>query len=117
METGTEQQEQQLQLLQGDLQHLQQDNVKVGAAGDRDRAAGDRDRAAGDRDRAAGDRDRAAGEQLQLLQGELQHLLHDNVKVEAGGNRYREVRATALAGEKSKERGAEFGAWCRNEAL
>jgi len=40
LETGTEQQEQQLQLLQGEVQHLQQDNVKVGAVGDRDRTAG-----------------------------------------------------------------------------
>ena len=30
LEATTEQQEQQLQLLQGEVQHLQQDNIKVG---------------------------------------------------------------------------------------
>ncbi len=54
---------------------------------------------------------------MQLLQGEVQHLLQDSVKVEAAGDRDREVRATGLAGEKSKERDAEFGERCRNEAL
>ncbi len=77
----------------------------------------------------------------------MQHLLQDNVKVswrhgqssrrttaaatgrgaaptvglvkgrKAAGDRDREARATSVAGEKSKERGAEFGGWCRNEAL
>ena len=79
------------------MQHLQQDNVKVGAAGDRAEQQ---------------------EQQLQLLQGEVQHLQQDNVKVEAAGDRdSREARATAAAGEKSKERDAEFGEWCRNEAL
>ncbi len=93
METETEQQEKQLQLLQGEVQHLQQGNVKVGAVGDMDRVAGATASAAPGEVQhlqqdsvmvgVAGDKVRAA-EQLLLLQGEVQHLQKDNVKVGVG---------------------------------
>jgi hypothetical protein len=41
----------------------------------------------------------------------VQHLQLDNVKVGAAGDRGRAAGATAVAGEKSKERDAKFGKW------
>ncbi len=66
------------------MKHLQQDNIKEGAAGDRGRAAGATAAAA---------------------QGEVQHLQQDSVKVETAGGRGRAAgsAAAAAAGSQKKD--------------